>query len=53
MEVKILGTGFLGGCFNSSINNSKSGVIFTPEREFFTLLFGIKITKKKVPTSAK
>ena len=40
--VKILGTGYLliGGYFNSSI----SGVIFTPENEFFKLLFGVKIT---------
>ena len=29
-----------GGYFNSSI----SGVTFTPEKEFFKLLFGVKIT---------
>ena len=40
--VKILGTGLFlfWGYFNSSI----SGVIFTPEEEFFKLLFGVKIT---------
>ena len=43
--VKILGTGLLlfGGYFNSSI----SGVIFTPEKEFFKLLFGVKILYEK------
>ena len=45
--VKILGTGLLlfWGYFNSSI----SGVIFTPEKELFKLLFGVKITR--LPTS--
>ena len=44
--VKILGTGdsFFGGYFNSLI----SGVIFTPEKEFFKLLFGVKITPQKI-----
>ena len=39
--VKLLGTGKLlfGGYFNSSI----SGVIFTPGKLFFKLLFGVKI----------
>ena len=34
----------MGGYFNSS----KSGVTFTPEEEFFKLLFGVKITPKKI-----
>ena len=44
--VKILGTGqlLLGGYFNSSI----SGVTFTPEKEFFKLLFGVKIAPQKI-----
>ena len=43
--VKILGTGYLlfWGYFNSSI----PGVIFTPQKEFFKLLFGFKITPPK------
>ena len=43
--VKILGTGELlsWGYLNSSI----SGVIFTPEKEFFKLLFGFKINSPK------
>ena len=42
--VNILGTGklLLGGYFNSLI----SGVTFTPEKEFFKLFFGVKITLK-------
>ena len=28
--------------------NSKSGVVFTPEKEFFKLLLGVKITPKKI-----
>ena len=32
------------GYFNSSI----SGVIFTPEKEFFKLLFEVKITPQKI-----
>ena len=32
------------GYFNSLI----SGVIFTPEKEFFKLLFGVKITPQKI-----
>ena len=43
--VTILGTGLLlfWGYFNSSI----SGVIFTPEKEFFKFLFGVEITPLK------
>ena len=32
------------GYFNPSI----CGVIFTPEKEFFKLLFGVKITPQKI-----
>ena len=44
--VNILGTGYLPfwGYFNSSI----SGVIFTPQKDFFKLLFGVKITPQKI-----
>ena len=44
--VKILGKGQLPfwGYFNPSI----SGVTFTPAKEFFKLLFGVKITPKKM-----
>ena len=44
--VKILGTGKLlfWGHFNFSI----SGVIFTSEKEFFKLLFGVEITPQKI-----
>ena len=28
--------------------NSISGVIFTPEKEFFKLLYGVKITPPKI-----
>ena len=44
--VKVLGTGQLlfGGYFNSSI----SRIIFTPEKEFFKLLFGVEITPQKI-----
>ena len=34
--------------FFGVINSSISGVIFTPEEEFFKLLFGVKITPKKI-----
>ena len=44
--VKMLGKGysFTWGYFNSSI----SGVTFTPEKEFFKPLFGVKITPPKI-----
>ena len=40
---------FFGGYFDSSI----SGVIFAPRKEFFKLLFGVKITPPKYNSTVR